>query len=202
MEGRRPRAENAVLVALLKHFIPGASDAEIKEIIALRNRKELKPAVESELLKPGASKMIARLAWDKDMPELEKMLEKSIAAAATGGGSSSAPGSSHLAAAVRLPDAAKGKVDAAVELDAMWAKRFIPDTKGCGLSKESHWHFRWKAVYAMRDVYPKSHGVPFDIEDKNSCFKSAMLAAKWLWDVHFEQTKEPCPWDLELAIAG
>lgn len=190
-EGKKPRAEMSLLTALVKHALGDVSDDEMSAIVARRGKQGRDPCVDSDLLKPGVMEALGHLAWGSDEQEFRQALDRHSSAQNASG---SAKGAS-VANANRIPESAKRVPDVGDDVDVEVARTFLPSAKGCSLTKETHWHFRWKVTYLVKPDPPFSHSQGWVKGDREGCSRALRAVLAWAWREHSSQTGADLPFE-------
>jgi hypothetical protein len=135
--GRRPTSENALLLALIQHALPGIEIEEVRAIIKRRNKKELEEC-SSELSDPGVLELIQHIAAPEDVQDIREYLKKANGkrgdetTASTGGAGSSGD----APRAPQIPAMDRGVLDGDDDVSVEQFKEYLPIVAGCTLFKE------------------------------------------------------------------
>ena len=195
--GRRPTSENALLLALIQHALPGIEIEEVRAIIARRNKKELEEC-SSELADPGVLELIAHIAAPEDVQDIRDYLKKANGkrggetTASTGAGSSM----DHLRAP-QIPAIERGVLGGDEEVSVEEYRKYLPFVVGCTLIKEEMWHLRFKVTYKEKPEPPFTFSRCWDPTQEGSCRRAVLACLTWVWTEHEKLGFEPCPWNFE-----
>ena len=175
--------------ALIRHCLPELDNAAVVAIIAARSKKTEEIELASELFSDDVYKEIRCFIDDKDASEYQSLLEKS----------SRAPKgpAHHSKIGVLVPEAARGRVDWNLDLDVEWARAYMPPCVGCGLSKETLWHFRLRGTYSHRPAGPCVVMRTWAKDNVDSCKVALAFVLSKLWGCHEEVTGAVCPFNFE-----
>ena len=195
--GRRPTSENALLLALIQHALPGIEIEVVRAIIARRNKKELEEC-SSELADPGVLELIAHIAAPEDVQDIRDYLKKANGkrggetTASTGAGSSM----DHLRAP-QIPAIERGVLGGDEEVSVEEYRKYLPFVVGCTLIKEEMWHLRFKVTYKEKPEPPFTFSRCWDPTQEGSCRRAVLACLTWVWTEHEKLGFEPCPWNFE-----
>ena len=189
-EGRKPRTEVTLLDALIRHCLPELDNAAAAAIIAARAKKTEELELASELFSDDVYKEIRCFTDDKDASEYQSLLEKSSRAP-------KGPAHHSKTGVPAVLEAARGRVDWSPDLDVEWARAHTPPCVGCGLSKETLWHFRWRGTYSHRPAGPFVVTRTWAKDNVDSCKVALAFVLAKLWECHEEVTGAVCPFSFE-----
>lgn len=213
VDGRMPTCEVSLVSALVRHFVPGAAEDDIRA--ALRRRGQVSSILSDD--KPttlaGADKMMTMLIDELDDEGIKEEvcrlqnacqvearrrakqhedLDKHFAAktysstAVCSAASSSSAARVDRRAPIRIPVLEQG-------YSVAEATQWLPPE--CKLHKESQWHRRWRVESSLlHGVRSKSVGGKTGLTDTQSLFFVLATA----WHAHTDASGEPCPWDFEV----
>ena len=185
---QRPRTVVDIVTFLVRHFIPKASDDDVKQALTHRGVRQL----EKELSQNSV------LAKDNNMEVLGYCVDEDdkviIDAAVTRAKKSSPPGE-HAPTGPKPTTWVRKAVDAKPEYSLAEARTYLPDVKTCVLNLDQIRFTRWSGTYP-RLVPPhyctKSYGPKTGLSSKAALF----VVIRQLWAWHTEATGQECPWGL------
>lgn len=201
--GRKPKAENSLLSALIQHALPESTPEDIRSIIAQRNNKVIEHGLPSDLSNPDIFDAISGLACEQDLEDMEKYVKAHAAACSGRGGgqpASSGSGGAGASSSARLPNPTPAGVPEVSVMTADSLRPFLPQVQGCSLTLEQKWHTRWKVCY-LQGQPTFSFSRVYNPDTPGACEAAAMACIAWAWGKHTEATGEECPLDLT-AFAG
>lgn len=201
-----------MLRALIDFFLPGASNDEVASIIELRHVKPSAAGVVPSQLLQGEDMKVARdVLDDDDADDVENEIERNktklkenIAKVSSRAASSSEPGGSGAAPAAK---ATAPPLRPSSSASSSSATRALPLTRGqtsfsaedvralaplvskSTISRESHWHHRWRGQYDG-----KRTSKVFIENDASSDFSAVIHCLTFLWAEHTKATGQACPW--------
>lgn len=192
--GKKPKAENSLLNALIRHVLPDLGLNDVRAIISRRNKKDLE-ACTSDLADPAVFEQIRHTAWEGDIGEMQSLVTQFVRSrrssdAGLGGGSASS-------GAARVPIAGREGISGDEGMTAEWFRRFLPEVAGCNLHKETKWHLRWKVVYTNKPLPPFGTSCTWNPEVDGSCLKAVRHCIAWAWEQHVSTGGSACPWSLD-----
>jgi hypothetical protein len=197
-KGRKPRAENALLAALIQHILPASSAEDIRSYIAKRNSKDIEDAGPTDLSKPEVLEAIRHIADERDIGDIQKYASAHSAASSSSSGGHAAPHhSAPSSSSGRVPNIAQMSqvtVDANMSIDRL--RTFLPQVQGCSLFQEERWHLRWKVCYLQAASPPFHYSRVYDRDTPGSIQSAAFGCIAWAWGRHLATTGEECPFDL------
>ena len=209
-----PRArEKQVIMALVAHFNAGLSQEELDAIVAMRAFRPDASTYESDLLKAADAAELVEGVWDENDAVIvaDAVAKKSAGKAGSSAGgdpaSGSGPGGGEAEAAGSAGGApAKIKItDLPAQVTPDWSRTYVPKGKGVSLTLDNVRHHRWCASYLIRadPDAPRYFSRNYGKDEINMpALQSWLLAVQWLWRVHYEETQEVCPFDLDAIAQG
>ena len=146
-------------------------------------------AFDSVLAREGVGDLCVDVLEGEDQDDLAEAAKKIRAARSGGEGRSASEGES---------ESQSKKLKKMAEKDLMvldLSKKYLPIHPECTLVGESHWHLRFKVTYPTK-FPPHSYSQCYEEHDRASALEAIRGCLLWAWTVHFEATKEVCPWNL------
>jgi hypothetical protein len=196
--GRRPTSENALLLALIQHALPGIEIEEVRAIIKRRNKKELEEC-SSELSDPGVLELIQHIAAPEDVQDIREYLKKANGkrgdetTASTGGAGSSGD----APRAPQIPAMDRGVLDGDDDVSVEQFKEYLPIVAGCTLFKEEIWHLRFKVTYKEKRDPPFTFSRCYSSSVPDSGRRAALACIAWAWSEHEKLGYEPSPYNFD-----
>ena len=203
MRTRLPHRERACTGLLLKDILPNMASERHEGIMVKRGLAKAKGAEQEDLLtlfldeeklddiaehlEPEQIESVKKVLRERGASKPKKQNAGATAAAAKASSSSSGSGPS-VATARRMPIAAEASSTLAA------AKRYVPQTLGCAITKDTKWHNRWCITYPCK-VPPRSFRKSWgdgSTVDPHGCMVACI---RWAWEKHTEATGQDCPWD-------
>jgi hypothetical protein len=198
---RLPTTEKPIVMMLLAIFLPEKTPAELELLYLLRREKnkadKLVSLIDEEFLEMCGPEVFD----EEDLPEIKFHAKRpSTPSDVTEPPERSAP----AAKGEPKPRKKQPRRDLPHKtiITDVWARAFIPKTKGSTLTIDLIRHYRWIVEYTQKPDRPRSFSKVFGDESAISKRDALLHVLQWVWDVHTSITGEVCPWrfDLELWV--
>lgn len=196
----RPATEKAWSAFLVNHYLPSLSQAERDAIICQRGSRQTKQQ-ETVLEHEENLGAVEGVVDDGDLPKFEAVSKakqpasaKSTATRAAGAPSAATAASS---SGPGLAPATFSPIPGVKSVTPEWAKRYLPSATGCSLVLDERRHNRWMVQYKHKADPPYSHSKAFGTQSNVTSRTALMTCLRWAWQVHSDETGQPCPWTLE-----
>ena len=186
-KGQQPKTVDAIVKALIFHFLPQATPAIVEAALARRGRAVAKQEiVQQSALAVGCNAEGLFDCVDEDDHEIIMAAVDKAKAACEKPGSCPNP-EAKSASWKRKP------VDPNKEYDLEAGRSFLPSVKGCTLSLDEVRFTRWCGCYPRLTpprYVTKSYGPQTGLTNTQALF----YVLKQLWTWHTQETNDACPW--------
>ena len=195
--GSRPKTVNGWLKLILAHLSPLKSPEDIQEIIKLRSKAP--PHVYESVLLQGRNADFVSEGLDEGDA---KTAQADISKSASKGSQSKSDGNEAVPIDGAASSSSSGskprkKVSITGGCTPAWAKTMVPPPKGCWIKENPVRHFRWQAGYP-RAKLPRSTSSTYGNGEVINRDQACIACLYQIWEIHFEETKQTCPYDFVL----